>query len=98
MQKATCSSPIIHYQAQRMGVVSISLTHASPPPQSSHIQLFLKKNNQAYSVIECSVSVSEEPLSETSFQTKEAFPKLLCNNFNTDRVSMFIVLQQNAPI
>lgn len=67
-----------------------------PRPPSSHIQLFLKKKNQAYSVTEC--SVSDEPLSETSFQTKEAFPKLLYNNFNTGRVSMFIVLQQNAPI
>lgn len=67
----------------------------TPPLERSHIQLFFKK---AYFVTELSVRVSEDPLSETSFQIQEAFPKLLCNNFNTDRVSMFIVLQQNAPI
>lgn len=74
-----------------MGVVSISITHACPPLLSKDLTLNIFKK------LIC-VKVSEDPLSETSFQIQEAFPKLLCNNFNTDRVSMFIVLQQNAPI
>lgn len=57
-----------------------------PHPSSlkiSHLMIFLKK-------LIC-VKVSEDLLSETSFQIQEAFPKLSCNNFNTDQVSMFIV-------
>lgn len=94
--KSHLQQAIIHYQAQRMGVVSVSTTHASPPLPSKDLifNFFLK----AYFVTECSVRVSEDPWSETNFQIQEAFPKLLCNNFNTDWVSMFIVLQQNAPI
>lgn len=78
--KSHLQQSITHYQAQRMGLVSFSITHASPPPKFSH-SVFFK-----CSVTEC--SVPEEPLSETSFQRKEAFPKLLCSNFNTDRVCL----------
>lgn len=75
-----------------MGVISISIAHASPPLLSKDLTF-----NYFFKKLIC-VKVSEDPLSETSFQIQEAFPKHLCNNFNTDRVSMFIVLQQNAPI
>lgn len=90
--KSHLQQPIIHYQAQRMGVVSISITHACPPLLSKDLAF-----NNFFKKLIC-VKVSEDPLSETSFEIQEAFQRLLCNNFNTDRVSMFIVLQQNAPI
>lgn len=51
----------------------MSTTHAFFP-QSSHIQAFLKQKSNI--LLQCSVSVSEEPLSETSFQRNDAFPKL----------------------
>lgn len=95
MLTATCSSPsytIRHKEGEWFLWVQPMLFS----PQSSHIQVFLKQKSNI--LLQCSVSVSEEPLSETSFQRNDAFPKLWCNNFNTDRISMFIVLQQNAPI
>lgn len=87
------SYTIRHKEWEWFLLVQPMLPHPSPLKISYSI-FFLK----AYFVTECSVRVSEDPWSETNFQIQEAFPKLLCNNFNTDWVSMFIVLQQNAPI